>query len=110
MKNVNFKIGAVYGSFYTVASPNEEIFSLTRTGPYLWNVAEFTIVECIITKDSAGKVDVAWRHDDLTDGKLPIAAYDLEYDVWDGFWAVVQEHISMLNAGDFPVECIEYDF
>jgi hypothetical protein len=105
-----FRIGAVYGSYFTTHDPAAgEVFrnvEISRTA----DPDGFTRVSAIITADSRGRVDVAWQHSDLTEGKLPIAAYDLEYQERVGFWAAVKEHIAQLNAGDFPPECIEYDF
>lgn len=105
-----FRIGAVYGSYFTTHDPAAgEVFRNVE----ICTAADpdgFTCVRAIITADSKGRVDVAWQHDDLTDGKLPIAAYDLEYQEKLGFWAAVKELIAQLEAGDFPPECVEYDF
>lgn len=106
-----FRVGAVYGSYFTTHDPAAgEVFRNVE----ICRAADpdgFTCVRAIITADSKGRVDVAWQHDDLTDGKLPIAAYDLEYNLpREGFWAAVKELIAQLEAGDFPPECVEYDF
>ena len=108
--NINFKIGAVYGSYFTIHDPAAgEVYRNVE----LRTAADpdgFTCVRTIITADSKGHVDVAWQHDDLTEGKMPIASYDLEYQEKLGFWTVVKEHIAQLEAGEFPSECIQYDF
>ena len=51
--------------------------------------------------------DVAWFHEDLTDGRdNPYS--DIEYGVSrEGFWATVKEHAAMMEAGDFPPECMD---
>jgi hypothetical protein len=99
-----FKIGSVHGECCAVTGPDGE--------RYL-NVAlhrdvdgGMTRIYAIITKDSAGRVDVAWSHDDLTDGRIN-PYYDLKYDLpREGFWAAVQEHAALMEAGDFPPECM----
>lgn len=100
----NFKIGCVNGECYTVSGPN---------GEHYRNVAlsrdidgGFTRIYAILTKDSAGRVDVAWSHDDLTDGRINPYS-DLEYREDLGFWAAVKEHAAMMAAGDFPPECMD---
>lgn len=101
-----FRIGAVYGSYFTTHDPAAgEVFRNVEIRAAA-DPDGFTCVRAIITADSKGRVDVAWQHDDLTEGKLP----DLEYQERVGFWAAVKEHIAQLNAGDFPPECVEYDF
>lgn len=100
-----FKIGEVSGEYYRVTGPR---------GEHYRNVAlardidgGVTRVYAIITKDAAGRVDVAWSHDDLTDGRVNPYS-DIEYDLpREGFWAAVKEHIAMMAAGDFPPECLD---
>lgn len=103
--SITFKIGAVNGECYVVTGPNG--------GPYRNVVLSrdtdngCTRIYAILTKDSAGRVDVAWSHDDLTDGRIN-PYYDIEYDLpGEGFWAAVQEHAAQMEAGDFPPECMD---
>ena len=65
-----------------------------------------TCVRVIITKDTAGRVDAAWQHEDPTCGKMPIAKYDVGYQETIGFWESVKDHIRMLESGDIPGECL----
>lgn len=99
-----FKIGEVTGKYYPVIGPDGEHY---RNVELCRGVdGGLTLVYAIITKDTDGRVDVAWSHDDLTDGRIN-PYYDLEYDVRDGFWAAVQEHLAMMAAGEFPTECLD---
>lgn len=99
-----FKIGEIAGEYFPGIGPD---------GEHYRNVAlhrdidgGFTRIYAIITKDTAGKVEVVWSHDDLTDGRVN-PYYDLRYDLpREGFWAAVKEHIAMMAAGDFPPECL----
>ena len=52
-------------------------------------------------------MSVAWFHEDLTDGRdNPYS--DIEYDLpREGFWAAVQEYAALMEAGDFPPECMD---
>lgn len=105
MKNQNFKIGSVHGECYDVTGTDGERY---RSVALHRDIDEgFTRIFAIITKDSAGRVDVFWSHDDLTDGRdNPYS--DIEYDLpREGFWAAVQEHAAMMEAGDFPPECMD---
>lgn len=101
----NFKIGSVNGECYVVTGPNWERY---RTVVLSRDTDEgFTRIYVIITKDSAGRVSVAWSHDDLTDGRINPYS-DVEYDLpREGFWAAVQEHAAQMEAGDFPPECMD---
>lgn len=99
----SFKIGEVVGEYYPVIGPD---------GEHYRNVAlcrdsddGMTRVYAIITKDIAGNVDVAWSHDDITDGRIN-PYYDLGYREKIGFWASVKDHIQMLESGDIPGECL----
>lgn len=103
--NQSFKIGSVHGECCTVTGPEGERYlnvSLHRdTGE------GFTRIYAVITKDSAGRVDVAWSHEDLTDGRIN-PYYDCEYDLpGEGLWAAVREHAAQMEAGDFPPECMD---
>lgn len=103
--NQTFKIGSVHGECCTVTSFDGERYlnvSLHRDTD-----EGFTRIYAVITKDSAGRVDVAWSHDDLTDGRIN-PYYDVKYDLpGEGFWATVQEHAAQMEAGDFPPECMD---
>lgn len=105
MKDQYFKIGSVLGECYDVTGPD---------GARYRNVAlardidgGFTRIYVFITKDTAGRVSVAWFHEDLTDGRdNPYS--DIEYDLpREGFWATVKEHIEIMAIGDFPPECMD---
>lgn len=100
-----FKIGSANGEFYDVTGPEGEHYrnvALSRDTD-----EGFTRIYVIITKDSAGRVSVAWSHDDLTDGRINPYS-DVEYDLpGEGFWAAVQEHAAQMEAGDFPPECMD---
>lgn len=105
-----FQSGRVYGAFYTVREGLDT--------PPIYRNAELwrddlrdadgglTRVRVIITKDTAGRVDASWQHEDPTRGKMPIAEYDLTYQETIGFWESVKDHIQMLESGDVPGECL----
>lgn len=97
-----FKIGAVSGEYYLVTGPSGEHYRNVALARDIYG--GMTRVYAIITKDAAGRVDVAWSHDDLTDGRVNPYS-DIEYREKLGFWAAVQEHLAMMAAGDFPPEC-----
>ena len=98
-----FKIGEVAGEYYQVISPDGEHYRNVALSRCI--DGGLTRVYAIITKDAAGKVDVAWSHDDLTDGRIN-PYYDLSYQETVGFWASVKDHIQMLESGDIPGECL----
>lgn len=98
-----FKIGEVTGEYYRVIGPDGEHYR--NVALYRDFDGGMTQVYAIITKDTAGKVDVSWSHDDLTDGRIN-PYYDLGYGEKIGFWESVQEHIRMLESGDIPRECL----
>ena len=106
-----FQSGRVYGAFYTVQE-GQDTRPIYRNAE-LWRDdlrdadGGLTCVRVIITKDTAGRVSVAWFHEDLTDGRdNPYS--DIEYDLpREGFWAAVQEHAALMEAGDFPPECMD---
>lgn len=98
-----FKIGEVTGKYYPVIGPDGEHY---RNVELCRGIdGGLTLVYAIITKDNNGRVDVAWSHDDLTDGRVN-PYYDLGYREKIGFWASVKEHIQMLESGDVPRECL----
>ena len=100
-----FKIGEVSGEYYAVTGPDGARYLNVVLARYTDD--GLTLINAVITKDSAGRVDVAWAHDDLTDGRIN-PYYDLKYDLpREGFWAAVQEHAAMMEAGDFPPECMD---
>lgn len=104
MKNQTFKIGSVRGECCDVTGPDGERYRNVALSRYTDD--GLTLIYAVITKDSAGRVDVAWSHDDLTDGRIN-PYYDLKYDLpREGFWAAVQEHAAQMEAGDFPPECM----
>lgn len=102
-----FKIGEVAGEYYPVIGPDGEHYRNAE----LWRDdlrdadGGLTRVRVIITKDTDGRVDVAWSHDDLTDGRIN-SYYDLTYQETVGFWESVKDHIQMLESGDVPGECL----
>lgn len=107
----NFKIGSLYGSYFTCHDP--------EAGDVFRNVAicrddidnGFTCVRAIISAGRDGRVEVAWDHECLTDGCIPTANYDLEYELgrrW-GFWEVVRDTARDLAAGRIPPECGEME-
>ena len=101
----SFKIGEVTGKYYPVIGPDGERYRNVALSRYTDD--GLTLTYAVITKDSAGRVDVAWSHDDLTDGRIN-PYYDLKYDLpHEGFWAAVQEHAAQMEAGDFPPECMD---
>lgn len=104
-----FTINGIHGIYYTTRDPNAgEIYrNATLCRDDLDN--GHTAVRVYITADTAGRVDIAWQHDDLTDGRITPASYDLEYDVRDGFWAAVQDAARDLAAGRIPPECGEME-
>ena len=102
----SFKIGEVTGEYYPVIGPDGEHYrnvALSRDAD-----GGLTRVYAIITKDIAGNVDVAWSHDDLTDGRVNPYS-DLEYREKLGFWAAVQDAARDLAAGRIPPECGEME-
>lgn len=106
--NKIFKIGSVSGSRYDVIGPEGEHYRNVELWRDDLRDAEggLTRVRVIITRDTAGRVDAAWQHEDPTCGKMPIANYDVGYQENIGFWASVKEHIQMLESGDIPGECL----
>lgn len=99
-----FKIGEVTGKYYPVIGPDGEHY---RNVELCRGIdGGLTLVYAIITKDTAGRVDASWQHEDPTCGKMPIAEYDLTYQETVGFWASVKDHIQMLESGDVPGECL----
>ena len=109
--NKNFKIGSLYGSYFTRRDP--------EAGEVFRNVAicrddidaGFTCVRAIITAGRDGRVEVAWDHESLTDGRITTASNDLEYELghrW-GFWKVVLDTARDLAAGRIPPECGELE-
>ena len=109
--NKNFKIGSLYGSYFTCRDP--------EAGEVFRNVAicrddidaGFTCVRAIITAGRDGRVEVAWDHESLTDGRITTASNDLEYELghrW-GFWKVVLDTARDLAAGRIPPECGELE-
>jgi hypothetical protein len=105
MKRQKFKIGSVHGECCDVIGPDGARYLNVVLARYTDD--GFTLINAVITKDSAGRVDVAWSHDDLTDGRIN-PYNDIEYDLpREGFWAAVQEHAAMMEAGDFPPECMD---
>ena len=109
--NKDFRIGRLYGSYFTCHDP--------EAGEVFRNVAicrddinnGFTCVRAIITAGRDGRVDVAWDHESLTDGRITTASYDLEYELgrrW-GFWEVVRDTARDLAAGRIPPECGELE-
>lgn len=105
----SFKIGEIAGEYYRVIGPDGEHYrnvALSRDAD-----GGLTRVYAIITKDIAGNVDVAWSHDDLTNGRITPASHDLEYELgrrW-GFWEVVRDTARDLAAGRIPPECGELE-
>ncbi len=105
MKNQTFKIREIAGELYDVTGPDGERYRNVALSRDI--VGGFIRIYVIITKDSAGRVDVAWSHDDLTDGRINPYS-DVEYDLpREGFWTAVQEHLAQMEAGDFPPECMD---
>lgn len=104
MKDQYFKIGSVLGECYDVTGPDGERYRNVALARDI--DGGFTRIYAIITKDTAGRVSVAWFHEDLTDGRdNPYS--DIEYDLpREGFWAAVQEYAAQMEAGDFPPECM----
>ena len=101
----NFKIGCVRGSCYVVTGPDGEHYRNVALARDIDGGC--TRIYVIITKDTAGRVSVAWSHDDLTDGRINPYS-DVEYDLpREGFWTAVQEHAAQMEAGDFPPECMD---
>ena len=99
-----FKIGSVNGELYDVTGPDGARYRNVELSRDI--VGGFIRIYAIITKDSAGRVEVAWSHDDLTDCRINPYS-DLKYDLLrEGFWAAVQEHLAQMEAGDFPPECM----
>lgn len=102
----SFKIGEIAGEYYPVIGPDGEHYrnvALSRDAD-----GGLTRVYAIITKDISGNVDVAWSHDDLTDGRVNPYS-DLEYREKLGFWAAVQDAARDLAAGRIPPECGEME-
>lgn len=100
-----FKIGSVNGECYTVTGPDGERYRNVALSRDI--VGGFIRIYAILTRDTAGRVSVAWSHDDLTDGRIN-PYYDLKYDLsGEGFWTAVQEHAAQMEAGDFPPECMD---
>lgn len=100
----SFKIGEVAGEYYPVTGPDGEHYRNVALSRDIDGGC--TRVYAFITKGATGKVNVAWLHDDLTDGRINPYS-DLEYDLpREGFWAAVKEHIAMMAAGEFPPECL----
>lgn len=103
-----FKIGEATGEYYLVTGPDGAHYRNAA----LWRDdlrdadGGLTRVRVIITKDTAGRVDAAWQHEDPTCGKMPIAEYDLTYQETIGFWESVKDHLRMLESGDIPGECL----
>ena len=103
----SFKIGEVTGKYYPVIGPDGKHY---RNVELCRGIAGgLTLVYAIITKDTAGRVDVAWSHDDLTDGRIN-PYYDLAYQETVGFWESVKDHIRMLESGDIPGECLDLGY
>lgn len=101
----SFKIGEVAGEYYPVIGPDGEHYRNVALSRDIYG--GLTRIYAIITKDTDGRVDVAWSHDDLTDGRINPYS-DLEYALpREGFWAAVQEHLAMMAAGEFPQECLD---
>lgn len=109
--NKDFRIGRLYGSYFTCHDP--------EAGDVFRNVAicrddtdgGFTCVRAIISAGRDGRVEVAWDHECLTDGRITTANYDLEYELgrrW-GFWEVVRDTARDLAAGRIPPECGELE-
>ena len=100
-----FKIGEVTGKYYLVTGPDGERYRIVALSRDI--VGGFIRIYAFITKDTAGRVYVAWFHEDLTDGRdNPYS--DIGYGVSrEGFWATVKEHAAMMEAGDFPPECMD---
>lgn len=99
-----FKIGSVNGECYTVTGPDGERYRNVALSRDI--VGGLIRIYAILTRDTAGRVSVAWSHDDLTDGRTNPYS-DVEYDLpREGFWAAVQEYAAQMEAGDFPPECM----
>ena len=104
-----FRLGRLHGAYYTCHVP--------ETGEVYRNVAlcrtdldgGSTCVRAIISADTAGRVDIAWSHDDLADGRITPASHDLEYDVRDGFCTAVQDAARDLSTRRIPPECGEME-
>ena len=107
-----FKIGEVTGKYYLVTGPDGEYYRNAE----LWRDdlrdadGGLTCVRVIITKDTAGRVDAAWQHEDPTCGKMPIAKYDVGYQETIGFWEPVNDHIGMKESGDIRGECLRLGY
>ena len=106
-----FTINGTHGVYYTTW--DHEAGEIYRNVTLCRNDLDngHTAVRVIISADRAGHVDIAWSHDDLTDGRITPASHDLEYELgrrW-GFWEVVRDTARDLATGRIPPECGEME-
>lgn len=100
-----FKLADITGVCYSVACHDGNYRDVM-----LEKVVAGTAYRAFITKNIlSGLVQVAWKHEDLTDSRKSVADCDSEYDVREGFWLVVQEVARDLAAGHIPPECSDGD-
>lgn len=98
-----FKIADITGVCYSVAADGENYRDVM-----LEKVVAGTAYRAFITKNLlSARVQVAWKHEDLSDSRKSVAACDSEYDAREGFWLVVQEVARDLAAGRIPPECFD---
>lgn len=100
-----FKIADITGVCYSVACHDGNYRDVM-----LEKVVAGTAYRAFITKNIInGRVQVAWKHEDLSDSRKSVADCDSEYDAREGFWLVVQEVARDLAAGRIPPECGEME-
>lgn len=100
-----FKLADITGVCYSVACQEGNYRDVM-----LEKVVAGTAYRAFISKNVInGRVQVAWKHEDLSDSRKSVADCDSEYDVREGFWLVVQEIAHVLAAGHIPPECSDGD-
>ena len=99
-----FKIADITGVCYAVAASDGENYRDVM----LEKVVAGTAYRAFVTKNLlSARVQVAWKHEDLSDSRQSVADCDSEYDVRSGFWLAVQEIARDLAAGRIPPECFD---
>lgn len=96
-----FKIADITGVCYSVACQEGNYRDVMLEKRVAGTAYRVFITKNIIN----GRVQVAWKHEDLSDSRRSVADCDSEYDVREGFWLVVQEVARDLAAGRIPPEC-----